>query len=443
MKWIRQGLSSWRIAVVAGIFPLFVSSFLTAQQPLATEIQRYQKHIADCNQVIASWQWEARLQIFFVLLIIVFGALIAGLQIPGRGPNQETTNRGAKRAHAEGANTEKTKWNGWRAITVGILGGLTVALTSINAKLFPADYRVLQQSVIEGSQMVDQLNEIVDNLTQPNADVAGLKSQWLTTKTQFTGLQKAVLQGTNKIADLVSRGTTVYAQSRVPTWISHPPTDDYNLYFAGTGEDTSIEAARQRSIESAVATAVNKVSADSGADPEALRPIITSSVAVDKSYFEYDKGKGVYRYHTLVRISNDIRQFSTAGAHSESKTITVLGNKDWTDTGIRVRKGDTILFTATGRVQWAPGQEVGPDGSKRKLKPAILRPGYPVSTIGAGGLIAKIGSGNPFAVGNSAKISANESGQLYVGINDNGFGNNGGQFSVTIVWTSSGSVFLK
>jgi hypothetical protein len=113
----------------------------------------------------------------------------------------------------------------------------------------------------------------------------------------------------------------------------------------------------------------------------------------------------------------------------------VRGKMKWTDTGIQVRKGDTISFAATGRVQWGVNQIVGPEGSNWKLK-ARFPPAYPVSKIGAGGLIARIGSGSPFAVGKALTAVADETGTLYLGINDNHYENNDGEFSVSVSWVS-------
>jgi len=403
-----------RITVGALVFALLVCGSLVAQQSGLPEIERYRHNIQECDRVIANWHWEANLQRFLVLLVIVFGALITIFQALKRG---------------------------WCKAATLALGACTTILTSVNAEVFSADYRVLQESAIDGNQLVDQLRGIVDDLARPNADVTGLNVRWLATMTQFTGLQKAVLKGTNKTTALRSWMETVYAQSKTPSWIARIPADNYNLYFAGIGEDRSIEVARQRSLEAAVAAGVDRLSARGGADRETLRQVLMSTAATDKSYFEFDKSKAGSRSYTLLRISNDIEHFSVPGTPSESKAVVVPAREKWTDTGVQVRKGDTISFTATGRVQWASGKFAAPDGSKKKLKPVLGQ--YPVSSMGAGGLIAKIGSGPAFAVGNAAKVVANESGRLFLGINDNVFSDNAGEFKVTLVWTSSGAAFVK
>ena len=120
-----------------------------------------------------------------------------------------------------------------------------------------------------------------------------------------------------------------------------------------------------------------------------------------------------------------------------SKSVIVPGKIPWTDTGIQIKKGDEITFEATGEVEWTTGKKVGPEGSQSKLKSQFpIRP-YPSVNIGAGGLIGKVGQGRVFVVGKSATIMADRTGLLYLGINDNFFRNNSGQFSVSITWSSA------
>jgi hypothetical protein len=241
------------------IFGILMCGVLFAQQPQASEVQRYRQEIQACSQVVDSWQWQADVQILFVVSVICFGALITIFQ----GINK-----------------------GWCKPATLVLGAATTILTGINARVFQADYRVLQQSVIDGSSLISDLNGIVDGFGQPQADVNGLKARWVATKTQFNGLRKAVLQGKSSAALHIWK--TVYAQSSVPTWMTSPPTDKSNLYFSGMAEDRSIEVARQRSVDNAAAAGVAQLSTD-GTDRELLGKVIASSSAVEKSYFEFDK----------------------------------------------------------------------------------------------------------------------------------------------------------
>jgi hypothetical protein len=130
-------------------------------------------------------------------------------------------------------------------------------------------------------------------------------------------------------------------------------------------------------------------------------------------------------------------RFDTAAAAVKSRTVEVLGQEGWKDTGIQVNKGDRLSLTATGGVEWETGSRVGPEGSSSKLKPYPWRPAYPVADIGAGGLIAKIGSGAPFRVGKTVTVTTSDTGELFLGINDNNFEDNKGGFVVDVTLNPS------
>lgn len=53
--------------------------------------------------------------------------------------------------------------------------------------------------------------------------------------------------------------------------------------------------------------------------------------------------------------------------------------------------------------------------------------------LGAGGLIGRIGTGKPFRIGSKNTLPTQEAGKLYLGINDNVFGDNSGEFRVTVI----------
>jgi len=114
--------------------------------------------------------------------------------------------------------------------------------------------------------------------------------------------------------------------------------------------------------------------------------------------------------------------------------ITVNGNQPWTDTGIDVRAGDQIRFITTGEIRVAQG--TGPEvvananGSGSFNAP---RNNYPVPAMAVGGLIFRVGNSAPSPIGaNGNPIRMPANGRLYLGINDDGFGDNSGAFNVQI-----------
>ena len=117
-------------------------------------------------------------------------------------------------------------------------------------------------------------------------------------------------------------------------------------------------------------------------------------------------------------------------------TITVPGNARGMDTGIDVRAGDQITFTATGTI--VAGQRagsVGPDGGRSSGFGSVIS-SRPVPNAGVGALIGYIrtadGQTQPFFIGSSLAYNATTDGRLYLAINDDNYSDNSGSFTVRI-----------
>ena len=96
-----------------------------------------------------------------------------------------------------------------------------------------------------------------------------------------------------------------------------------------------------------------------------------------------------------------------------------------------------IVFSATGQVRVAGGDSpdavAGPDGANGFQS---NRANYPYPGMAVGGLVAKVGNDKPFAIGSiGTPISMPDNGRLYLGINDDGLGDNSGAFYVRITRT--------
>ena len=115
---------------------------------------------------------------------------------------------------------------------------------------------------------------------------------------------------------------------------------------------------------------------------------------------------------------------SVAGA------VTVQANQAWTSTGITVRRGQRLTFQTTGEVQLSGDADdiSNADGSKK----ARYATNAPMKQVLAGALIGRIGNGAPFAIGNQPSIVAPASGVLFLGVNDDGFEDNKGNFQVVV-----------
>lgn len=118
-------------------------------------------------------------------------------------------------------------------------------------------------------------------------------------------------------------------------------------------------------------------------------------------------------------------------------TIEVPGTSRGVDTGLDVRVGDQLVFTASGSV--VAGRrigEVGPEGGRTSGFGSIIGT-RPVPTAGPGALIGfiRVASGQSsqaFLIGNQLSFTANADGRLFVAINDDDYSDNGGSFTVRI-----------
>jgi hypothetical protein len=131
----------------------------------------------------------------------------------------------------------------------------------------------------------------------------------------------------------------------------------------------------------------------------------------------------------------------------EVSQITVLGNVDWTDTGLEVKEDQEIYFIAQRQISLQRGNPMawcGPDGMDRKTMQ------QPISDKNIGALIGKVvwlisievdeESGEQirheiiekFYIGSANQVKMPISGRLFLGINENVVGDNSGEFEVII-----------
>lgn len=125
----------------------------------------------------------------------------------------------------------------------------------------------------------------------------------------------------------------------------------------------------------------------------------------------------------------------TTGANSAltpatGSGIVVSSRTAWTPTGITVRRGEVLNFNTTGDVQLSgdAADVAGSAGSKS----GRYATNAPLPRAFAGALIGRIGNGAPFPIGNQTTLTMSGSGQLFLGINDDGFEDNAGEFRVEI-----------
>jgi hypothetical protein len=112
------------------------------------------------------------------------------------------------------------------------------------------------------------------------------------------------------------------------------------------------------------------------------------------------------------------------------RSVLVDSRTQWTDTGVEVRSGQQLLFTATGQVRWGPNRRDGAGGERNSPR----NQGRPMPDRNAASLIGKIGeNGDPFFIGDDKEaIRVRGSGRLFLGLNDDYLGDNSGSLRVVI-----------
>jgi hypothetical protein len=115
-----------------------------------------------------------------------------------------------------------------------------------------------------------------------------------------------------------------------------------------------------------------------------------------------------------------------------SKKLTLEANQKWMDTGVTVKIGQEILFSASGSIYIDKDTQVYQNGELTlnwNNKKSI--PNQPT-----GAIIAKVGKrGEAFYVGDDkAPFQITQKGNLFIGVNDFDFSDNTGKFTVTVYY---------
>ncbi len=123
-------------------------------------------------------------------------------------------------------------------------------------------------------------------------------------------------------------------------------------------------------------------------------------------------------------------------------TVQIPAGQSFTDTGIAVSAGDTVIISASGLITLTT------DGHIPPMSPAGFPPNCTATEPVYGqvnlsafvapqqpcwSLVGKIGvNGSIFEVGTGTTFKAEASGELYLGVNDNNFGDNSGNWTASI-----------
>jgi len=139
----------------------------------------------------------------------------------------------------------------------------------------------------------------------------------------------------------------------------------------------------------------------------------------------------------LTRPNTGVATSGTATLQAPTGNgISVSAKQPWTATGMTVRRGETLNFNATGEIQLST--DVNDVASAYGAKSGRKASGAPLPQVLAGALIGRIGAtGQPFPIGTGVPITVPAAGQLFLGINDDGFDDNQGEFRVDVTRQTS------
>ena len=123
-----------------------------------------------------------------------------------------------------------------------------------------------------------------------------------------------------------------------------------------------------------------------------------------------------------------------AGKKRLFQEVQLTGETSWMDTGIDVQAGEHVLVTAAGQLRYADANaENGPEGLGRGFRD-LLRV-LPFNDAGRGALIGRIGgkdTSQPFLIGPRRDVFAQNSGRLFLGINQSSNDSGSGNYAVRI-----------
>jgi len=124
-----------------------------------------------------------------------------------------------------------------------------------------------------------------------------------------------------------------------------------------------------------------------------------------------------------------------------AKTVTVPGSQPWTETGIYLQRGDVVTVSASGGVSFSAGSApTGPAGEQPDCLTVANGPygwrasPYVANQLPCMALLGRVGqNGTIFYIGAETAFRAATAGELFLGVNDNNFGDNSGSWTATVV----------
>jgi len=198
------------------------------------------------------------------------------------------------------------------------------------------------------------------------------------------------------------------------------------------GDATLPDADRLRAGEHAVVTSDGNVVFGKLYDISGKQPLTLTLDTRNGGRREFQSNQ-VRSVHFVNPSSVGDSGVGTGGSNltvPEGTGIAVPANQQWTDSGINVRQGQRVRFSARGEAQLSTNAKdrAIPQGSLTGRRAS----GGPLPQELAGALVARVGNGQPFAISNFAEVTISENGRLWLGINDDVVADNSGGYRVEV-----------
>jgi hypothetical protein len=136
----------------------------------------------------------------------------------------------------------------------------------------------------------------------------------------------------------------------------------------------------------------------------------------------------------LPSLANILDGWNTSP--SPDRSVVVAGARKWTNSHVELVKGQRVEITADGLVQFYPGilrAPMGPDGDGSNCSEQDAQAGrFLAAQLPCHSLVGRISDGPAFEIGRGLSFVAPRAGQLWLGVNDNVFGDNSGSWTVRI-----------
>lgn len=140
---------------------------------------------------------------------------------------------------------------------------------------------------------------------------------------------------------------------------------------------------------------------------------------------------GLLALGTSPAFTQSAAAVTSSMAPSRARTVIVPANVEWTNTGMRVHRGQSLRFEPSGEIRLSVDRDDVANAAG--VKSGRMVPNAPIPTVYAGALIGRVNSGKPFSIGDTTQaVRIPVDGTLFLMVNDDHVADNSGNLVVKI-----------